>query len=84
MLNLVEHHQPSQRPELEAGLGEPGAVRRILQVEPSDRPVARRGELPGQRRLPYLPRSQQDDDGKIGQQRVQTGQMPFAKNLHDH
>ena len=64
-LDLVQHHQSTQRPQLESGIGESREIGRVLQVEPR-RPIAVRcRQLPGESGLPDLTSPEKSDDREL-------------------
>ena len=81
-LDLVEDHQASKRPQLEAGVDQPRKVRCILEVEPRGRPTARGHELTGEGGLPDLPGAEQGDDGRLPQEQRQPAPVVSPMNLH--
>ena len=81
-LDFIEDDEAPQRAQFQAGVGQPGEVLGILEVEPGGRAAARGDELTGEGRLPDLPGAEQRDDGKLSQQQRQPAQVPRAGDVH--
>ena len=81
-LDLVQDHESPQRPQLESGIGQPGEVGRILEVEPCRRTAARRHQLPGQSGLSHLPGAEKGHDRKLPEQQSHTVQMAGSRYIH--
>ena len=81
-LDLVEHHQSTQRPQLESGIGEPCEIGRVLQVEPPRPTAVRCRQLPGESGLPDLTGAEESDDRELVQQQAHTAQVVISGNLH--
>ena len=72
-----------QRPQLESGIGQPGEVGGILEVEPCRRTAARRHQLPGQGGLSHLPGAEKGHHRKLPEQQTHTAQMVGSRDIHD-
>ena len=81
-LDLVQNHEPSKGSQLESGIGEPGEVGGVLEVEPHRRTAARCHQLPGQGGLPYLPRAEKGHDRKLLEQQAHATEMVLTGNFH--
>jgi hypothetical protein len=79
-MDLIQDNKAVKSPKGDQGLLETSQIRRILEVE-ADRgtfqPLA--GDLFRQRRLPYLPRTQDRDNPVTGEQRLYV--MPGGLSL---
>ena len=81
-LNLVEHHQAPQWPQLQPRIRQTRQIGRIFQVEPMRGPAPGGRELPRQGRLAYLPRTEDRNHRKLAQQQPHTAQMMFSVDVH--
>ena len=72
-----------QRPQLESGIGQPGEVGGILEVEPCRRTAARRHQLPGQGGLSHLPGAEEGHHRKLPEQQTHTAQMVGSRDIPD-
>ena len=72
-MHLVEDHQALQPGQRQAGVGQAGLVRGVLEIEPDGGSAEPIGDLPGEGGLAHLPRPEHGDDGVAAEEPLDGG-----------